>query len=186
MRAFFKSELETLHLKTGYQQYYKLSEMHDGPEQIKTLLDLLVNECNKFPLIPDADKKQIILRFMIEDADFQGFNPKILWKWFNIVNKNYIVGQSDFVENEKDFVPMDPEKWDAMLNQWKVDIAKIGNPQVARPDGINDQRIQQMKDAFRGIECKHTGIRIDVSDTEEVCNDCGKTLMKGKQTNKTL
>lgn len=177
MREFFKAELKNLHLTTGLQQYFKLSQMPDSKEQIKMLLDLLVKECGKFPLISEEDKKTIIQTYMIQDAEFQGFNPKILWKWFNIENRKYLPqGQSQFDDRVVERVVNTPEQQaaiDALLVQWKEDLAKIGNPEP-RTDGIKDQRIQQMRDSFNSIECRHTGLRVPVGEGVEVCNDCGK------------
>ena len=178
MREFFKKELEQLHLKTGFQQYFKLSD-----EEFTNLLDLLVAECDKFPMIPDVDKKKIIQTCMIEDADFQGFNPKILWKWFNAACRKFIVSQSQYQEEDPaSFVPCPPEERERLIKEWREALSKVGNPQVARPDGIKDHRIQKMRDGFRGIECKHPTL-IDVSDTEDVCNACGKSFPKATETN---
>lgn len=180
MRDFFKQELKTLYLKTGLQQYAKLSEMKDSEKQIALLLDMLVEKCNHFPLIPEENKKEIVLQYMITDTEFQGFNPKILWKWFNAENRKYLPrDQSQFTEIP--WTPPTPEqqaKIDELMRQWKIDMMKIGSP-APRADGIKDVRIQQMKEQFQGIECKHTGLRVPISDTAEVCNDCGKEFETG-------
>lgn len=95
MRDFFKAELKRLHLTTGLQQYFKMSEA-----ELKELLDLLCSECAKFPLIPDDDKKKYIQEFMTSDPEFIGFNKRTIWRWFNLVNKKYIIGQSQHTETE--------------------------------------------------------------------------------------
>lgn len=95
MREFFKTELARLHLTCGLQQYFKMSK-----EEVKDLLDLLCAKCAHFPLIPDKDKQEYIREFMMTDSEFLGFNPKILHKWLNVVNRGYIVGQSDYKETK--------------------------------------------------------------------------------------
>lgn len=124
MRDFFKQELKTLHIKTGLQQYFKLSAMPDFDEQFKLLLDELVKMCDHFPLIPNPDKEKIILNCMIEDADFQGFNPKILWKWFNIANRKYLPkDQSAYVETEwKEPSAEEKQEIDKLLEDWKKSL----------------------------------------------------------------
>lgn len=180
MREFFKTELKNLHLTTGLQQYFKLSSMPNFDQQFKMLLDLLVATCKNFPLIPDEDKKAIVKTYMIQDADFQGFNPKILWKWFNIENRKYLpASQSQFDEQVSKRVEHTPEqqmKIDALIEQWKEETAKAG-VQTARTDGIKDQRIQVMKDNFNKIECKHPFM------FNGLCLDCGKELSSEERTN---
>lgn len=170
--------METLYLKTGLQQYQKISAMPDAKEQMKLLLELLVAECDKFKFMPDADKKAHILDRMISDGDFQGFNPKILNKWFREVYIKYIPNQSDFVEIERE--PAAPEVAEKYINQWRQELAKIGVPKVSESGeyAIKDHRVRLLKEQFRGKECKHSGVMIEISDTECVCNDCGKTLAK--------
>jgi hypothetical protein len=154
MRDFFRHELETLYLKTGLLQHSKLSAMKDAEVQIKMLLDLLVAKCAHFPLIPDSDKQEIIRERMIDDADFQGFNPKILHKWLNAENAKYLPqSQSQFTE-DLNHKPAPPEVADKYIEQWREVMAKIGDPQYMT-SGIKDQRIQQMKAQFETIECKH-------------------------------
>ena len=153
MRDFFRSELKTLHLKTGFQQYFKLSEMSDSAEQIKTLLDLLVAECDKFPMIPDADKKKIIQTCMIEDADFQGFNPKILWKWFNAACRRFIATQADYQEEDPaSFVPCPPEE--------RAAIDKMVQDYLKQLSG-------HTKDVFKGIEADMKAIQIEDKERQE-------------------
>jgi hypothetical protein len=179
MREFFKTELKNLHLTTGLQQYFKLSQMPDFQVQFKMLLDLLERECAKFPAIPDKDKEKIVQTCMIEDPEFQGFNPKILWKWFNLANRKYVVTQAQFDEKAVEWKePTEEEriKINEMLEQWKMDLAKIGSPEP-RKDGIKDQRIQAMKDDFAKIECKHPFM------FNGLCLDCGEVLTDEERAN---
>ena len=129
MRDFFKTELKTLHIKTGLQQYFKLSA---DPAQLVLLLDELVRMCNYFPLIPEEKKKEIILSNVITDADFQGFNPKILWKWFNAENRKYLPkDQSAFSEEVAKPTLNTPEEQaaiDALLADWKKQLQGAALP----------------------------------------------------------
>lgn len=176
MREFFKAELKTLYLKTGLQQYAKLSEMPDSKNQITILLDLLVKECEKFDRIPDEDKKKIILDYMITDPEFQGFNPKIIWKWLNTENKRYIVTQSQY--EEINTTPAPPEIAEKYITEWREAMSKIGSVESTR-DGIKDHRIQMLKEQLTGIECKHPQESIiEISETEKGCLDCGKKWLK--------
>lgn len=171
MREFFKKELETLYLKTGLRQHFNISSMPDAKDQFKMLFDLLDRECAKFPLMPDADKQAWILERIMTDGDFQGFNPKIVNKWLREVYIRYIPNQSDYVETIDESKVVSPERADYWIEQWRIALAKIGNP-ILREDGIKDQRIQMLKDDLTSIKCKHT-TWIYFSDTEERCNDCG-------------
>jgi hypothetical protein len=170
MREFFKTELESLYLKTGLLQHQKISSMPLPEEKFKQLFDLLVTECAKFPLMPDEDKKAWITERVMTDGDFQGFNPKIVNKWLREVYIRYIPNQSDYVESIDASKIASPERADFWITQWREALAKIGNPQP-REDGIKDQRIQQLKDNFSKIQCNHNWMYF--SETEEICNDCG-------------
>lgn len=175
MREFFKAKLLSLHIETGLQQYFKMSEMADFKEQFAALLDGLVLVCSWFPLIPDEDKKEIVSECMITDSEFIGFNKKIVWKWMNARNPRYfkeLAHQDSKSEGE----PASAEEVEKYLKEWREAISRIGNPQ-AISEGIKDKRIQQMKEQFGKIECKHTDL-VDISETEKGCIDCGKIFPK--------
>lgn len=173
MREFFEKQLSLLHLETGLQQLSKLSDL-----EYTDLLDILCAECAKFPLIPDQVKQESIQEFMKTDPEFIGFNRRIIWKWLNVVNRKYLpVDQSRYTE-DPNHKPAAPEIAEMYLEQWKTELAKVGNPQAAQPEGIKDHRVALMKEQFGRIECKHTGLRVPISDTIEVCNDCGEELNK--------
>lgn len=180
MREFFKKELDSLYLKTGLRQHANISAMPKAEEQFTVLFDLLEAECNRFPFMPDADKQAWLLERIMTDGDFQGFNPKIVNKWLREVYVRYIPNQSDYVEINRE--PASQERADYWIGEWKKALAKIGNPTYqADPNEIKDYRIRLLKEQFRGVECKHVGLRIEISDTEEVCNDCGKTFLKSEK-----
>lgn len=173
MREFFKAKLLSLHIETGLQQYFKMSEMADFKDQFAALLDGLVLVCSWFPLIPDEDKKEIVSECMITDSEFIGFNKKIIWKWMNARNPRYfkeLAHQDSKAAGE----PASPEEVEKYLKEWREDLAKIGNPQV-QAEGIRNLRVKQMKEQFSKIECKHTGeFIVDVKG--RICCDCGKEL----------
>lgn len=119
MRDFFKQELNRLHLTTGLQQGFKLTD-----QEVTDLLDILCAECAKFPLIPEKDKQIYIQEFMKTDPEFIGFNKRVIWKWLNIANRKHLPkDQSQFTE-----IPWVPptqeqqEKINAMLQQWGKDL----------------------------------------------------------------
>lgn len=167
MRDFFRTELKRIHLTAGLQQYNKLQDA-----EITELLDILCAECAKFPLIPDKDKEAYIREWMKADPEFIGFNQRWLWKWLNVVNRNYIVSQADFSEDKK-HAPASPEIADKWLEEWRRDLSKIGNPQP-RTDNIKDQRIQDLKDNLAAIECKHPKEVVQEVNGTIYCLDCGQ------------
>lgn len=81
MRSFFKSELETLKIKTGLNQYENISALPDAEHQFKLLFDSLEDVCSQFPYIPDNDKKRIVQEQIYRDQDFNQLTPRVLWKW---------------------------------------------------------------------------------------------------------
>lgn len=89
MRDFFKSELETLKIKTNLNQYERLCELPNAKEEIKLLFDLLEKVCNEFPYIPEDQKKRIIQTGIYRDTDFTGLTPRIVWKWLNAESGKY-------------------------------------------------------------------------------------------------
>lgn len=171
MREFFKAELKRLHITTGLQQYFKMS---DRPEEITALLDELVIACSWFPLIPDEDKKEIVSECMITDPEFIGFNKKIVWKWMNARNPRYfkeLAHQDTKAEGE----PASPEEVEKYLKEWREALAKIGNPEATLKDGIKNLQVRRMKEQHSKMECKHTGKFIE-DEKGRICCDCGKEL----------
>jgi hypothetical protein len=83
MRDFFKSELQTLKIKTGLNQYENLSALPDAEDQFKLLFDSLVMVCDGFPEIPDNHKKRIIQEQIYRDQDFNQLTPRVVWKWLD-------------------------------------------------------------------------------------------------------
>ena len=177
MRDFFKEQLRALHRTTGLQQYFKMQEMPDWQEQFRLLLDDLVQVCAWFPLIPEKDKQSIILQSMLADGEFIGFNKKIVYKWLTAQNQRYINAQ----QQEQNRTVIDesklatPEEREMYLAQWLEAVSKIGNPQTSNTSegGIKSQHIRSMKEKFEKLECKHP-LWMFFSETEEICNDCGK------------
>lgn len=89
MRDFFKSELQTLKIKTGLNQYENLSALPDAGQQLQLLFDTLVKVCDEFPYIPDNDKKRIIQEQILRDNDFTQLTPRVVWKWLNAEKGKY-------------------------------------------------------------------------------------------------
>lgn len=183
MREFFKQELERLHLTTGLQQYSKLTD-----SEYTDLLDILVGECAKFPLIPDKDKQEYIQEFMISDPEFIGFNKRIIWKWMNMVNKNYIVTQAQYEEPKHP--PAPPEIAQKYIDEWITELGKIGNS-ASLDEQVKENRrkhVEEMKARFgvpadkrAEIEaarvkpvCAHSQlVQVDSADNFKWCLDCG-------------
>lgn len=107
MREFFKAELLTLHLKTGLQQYYKLSDavnsegLPDGERQIRILIDSMVLVCQEFPMIPDEVKQKIIQAAIVRDQEFTGLHSRVVWRWLN-AQKDRFIKQPESGEVTKD------------------------------------------------------------------------------------
>lgn len=89
MRAFFKSELETLKIKTGLNQYENISALPDAEHQFKLLFDSLEDVCAQYPYIPDNDKKRIVQEQIYRDQDFNQLTPRVLWKWLEREKTKY-------------------------------------------------------------------------------------------------
>lgn len=182
MREFFKTELQRLHLTCGLQQCAKLTN-----EEFTELLDLLCAKCDQFYLIPDKVKQAYIQDCMQTDSEFIGFNAKILHKWLNILNRGYIHTQAEYQESKtaappyaeylkqcevNGMEPLSESEYDKPVDSERIGAfgRKIGD--IAETFTQKLDRIER-KD-LRAIKCKHTGQRIPVSDTLEVCNDCGE------------
>lgn len=175
MREFLKNQLKNLHISTGLQQYYKLQELADGKEQTKLLIDELTLVCTWFPLIPEKEKERIITEGILTDPEFIGFNKKIILKWLNAQNHKYFPDQSKYTPSIDESKIASPDVADYWLKKWNEEVAKVGNVQP-RADGIKDWRIQQLKDGFSKLECKHP-TWIYSGENEERCNDCGITRL---------
>lgn len=173
MREFFKAKLLSLHIETGLQQYFKMSEMADFKEQFAALLDGLVMVCSWFPLIPDEDKKEIVSECMITDSEFIGFNKKIVWKWMNARNPRYFK-ELAHQETKAAGEPATHEQVEQHLKEWREALAKIGNPEV-KEGGIKNLFVKRMKEQHEKMECKHTGKFIEDAKGR-ICCDCGQKL----------
>lgn len=89
MREFFRSELKSLELKTGYKQYERLLERENWKQDLDELLDILVRVCDQFPYIPDQDKETIIRNNVVSDGEFTGYNGRIIFKWLSQAKNKY-------------------------------------------------------------------------------------------------
>lgn len=89
MREFFRQELKSLELKTGYKQYERLLEREGWQKDLNELLDILVRVCDQFPYIPDKDKESIIQNNLVSDGEFTGFNARIVFKWLSQAKSKY-------------------------------------------------------------------------------------------------
>lgn len=124
MRDFFKSELETLQMKTGLKQYEHISNMPDAEKQFKILLDGMVLACNEFPYIPDPDKKRIIQEQIIRDQDYTSLNSRVIWKWLNAQKDHYWQRFEDQRQEEK-HEQCDPAIADMYAEQFKENLKKM-------------------------------------------------------------
>jgi len=135
MQEFFKSELETLAIKTGVAQAELLirdcQEKSQAIEIINTVtLQWAQAACDhSFSVIPTATKKRIIQEQIIKDDAFirppygqlPGFNCRIIWKWLN----NHMQLHGDILAKkaeqkvEQQGNPAPPEVADKYLNQLK-------------------------------------------------------------------
>lgn len=138
MRDFFKGELKTLKIKTGLNQYEKLSELPDAQNQIKLLLDSLVIVCNEFPYIPESDKVRIIQENIIRDQDFQSLNSRVIWKWLNGKKDSYFK-ELAHIESVSE-PPLTGEARDKAIETWLAAVNKMDNNFRVTNDRFKDVR----------------------------------------------
>lgn len=200
LASFFLDQLEDLELNTGCNQFARLHALPNAVEEIDKLVNILVGACMSpaFNQIPLAARMSHIADQTLKDPLFaspgygqvSGFNKAIVLKWLNAVNKNYIVGQSDFQESKTPVPSYDEYLTMCALNNTEplteaeytkpADTDRIGMYMRKIGDIAETMTVREVRSvrSVRSIECKHTGLRVSVSDTHEVCNDCGQEFEK--------
>lgn len=89
MRDFFKSELKSLKIKRGLNQWENISAMDEPEEKFKMLFDLMEQVCEEFPYIPEDEKKRIIQYGILHEPEMMQLTPHLVWKWLNSNSNKY-------------------------------------------------------------------------------------------------
>lgn len=141
MREFFLNLLNKLDKLTGFRQMDKLMAMPDAKQEINELLDILCGTCRQFNYIPEDDQKKIITENVITDADFQGLNAKILYKWFH-ANKGKFLKELAHEETKpvEGYKILEGEAREEKIKEWLGAIAKVGT--VSQPQ-LSGTRLKQ-------------------------------------------
>lgn len=93
LTQFFNTELESLELKTGSNQFARIMALRDAAQELARLVAMLVEICTQAPFdkMPVEAKIRIIQDQMMRDEHFvappfgqlSGFNQRIVYKWLN-------------------------------------------------------------------------------------------------------
>lgn len=158
MREFFRQELKSLELKTGYKQYERLLEREKWEEDLNQLLDAMVRVCDLFPYIPDKDKETIIQNNLLSDGEFTGFNARIVFKWFSQAKGIYFreLGHKE-AEGVKEPILTGPER-DAKLKEW---LDSLGDGFKAPPKLSRDEIQQEGQDKPKHHEYQRDPVLIE-------------------------
>jgi hypothetical protein len=183
MKEFYTQCLKDLYALTGIEQVrWMQNDLKDGKRNFELCVAGMVEQSKAFPYIPIEAQQKIILKMIIEDKDYQMLNSRTVFRWLNLHRDAYFINANAPEETPRVQLTEEEEKTvNALIEQWKKDVSKIGSGGRNTQPGtyqIKDQRIQKLKEKFRGKECQHTGPRIEISETEELCNDCGKGFTK--------
>lgn len=128
MYDFFYNELVNLKAKTGFNQWEKLNEAKDPGAEINSLIDFMIQECNKppFDIVKPEVKQRVIARAVVEDQDFIGLNAKFVRKalgaWWLSNGDRVMEERNRKAESIYEKVPLSPEKSaeiDRMLDEYK-------------------------------------------------------------------
>lgn len=139
MRAFLKSELETLKAKTGLLQYEKMSQDPDAVNQIRIMLDSIMEVFKEFHFIPDNDKKRIIQENIIRDQEFQGLNSRVVWRWLNAQKDKYYK-ELAHRESESGAPPLTGEARDRAIAEWLQEVNKLQTAVTVKSDKYSEIR----------------------------------------------
>lgn len=85
MKEFFKNQLESLYVRTGFRQLENMMQSPNWQKDISDLIGFMVSECNKPPFhsVTDEVKKRVISRAVVEDQEFTGLNAKFVRRALN-------------------------------------------------------------------------------------------------------
>lgn len=135
MKAFFKQQLKTIHLRTGIRQLETLMQKPNWQEEANTLIDLMVSECGKppFDLVHQTVKERVITDAIITDEDFIGLNQKFVRKALNKFWATYGGKILESMNRKEDSPPIEhteeqKARIDAYAKEFLENLEKIGAP----------------------------------------------------------
>lgn len=103
-------------------------------EEIKMLLDSLERMSKIYSYIPEEKQKEIILTQLIADREYQNINVRTVSKWLDLNGKTYHK-EVAHIPTKQIKPPLEGPERDAMLELWKRELAKVGNPEALTPTG---------------------------------------------------
>jgi hypothetical protein len=146
MREFFKNQLETLYVRTGFRQLENMMQASTWEKDITELISFMVEECDKPPFnkVPATVKQRVISRAVVEDPEFTGLNAKFvrraLNKWWQD-NSDRVLEQLNKKESAPpvELTPEQNEKVNAMLESYKRRLLTGGGMTVL-PRGMDPDK----------------------------------------------
>lgn len=146
MREFFRQELKSLELKTGYKQYERLLEREKWEEDLNQLLDAMCRVCDLFPYIPEEDKKAFIQEAVLTDQDFTGYNARTIYKWLNAKRARYFVEEAHKGMDVQAEPVTGPER-EEWLKKWNESLGVL--VEQVNPERDPDTKAQTLRDWVR-------------------------------------
>ena len=90
MKEFFIEILQSLKPMRGLNQFEDFKSRGDaGREDLKTLLNTLLDVCGKFPYLPDQVKKATIRQRILDDPELYSLTGAKIWLWLNQASQTY-------------------------------------------------------------------------------------------------
>ncbi len=132
MREFFLDILKDLKDIYGCNQIHWLMQECATQEEFNKkknfIIDSLVTVSKRFDYIPDEVQQKYIRKMLIEDQNYESLNTRVVWKWLDMHKVNHIT-HSHFDEDAlTQYEPASPERADYWAEEWKKQLAMIGQP----------------------------------------------------------
>lgn len=125
MKEFLRDCLKNLYAHTGLEQVRWMQlDVQNGKRQFEECLNGLVVACQKFPYIPDADKKRIITEMIIADQDYTALTSRTIVKWLSMHKDKYFIdSQAEPEAKRVELTDEERANVDKLLNEFKGRLA---------------------------------------------------------------
>jgi hypothetical protein len=139
LKEFFKQELETLHVKTGFRQLENMMKSEGWEKDVTDLINFMIEECNKppFNIVRTAVKQRVIARAIVEDQEFTGLNAKFVRKALNAwwtVNGDRVIEATNANPGVKpvELTPEQDAKVNKLINEYVGQLLSGDGPQMIK------------------------------------------------------
>ena len=113
---------------------------------MNVLIQGMILASQDYPYIPEEVQQKVIREQMVKDQTYEELNSRAIHKWLNGIAGKYWIENK---EPEKAVTPASPEVADYWAEEWKKELAKVGQPvpkvSIAELEDKRDPFLKGMK-----------------------------------------